>query len=92
MREPGNFLNCSSSRSQSPEYCSDIGAVLHRNDSELIFLIDPDEEGLLVVVEDTSAFGPVSVEATSFQESVTFFEQEVVFDQLLLLLWCHVAE
>ena len=43
-------------------------------------------------MEDASSFGPVSVEATSIQEAVTFFEEEVVSDQLLLLLCSHGAK
>jgi hypothetical protein len=37
----------------------------------LIFLVDPDKEGLVVVVEDTSAFGPFAVKTASLQESVS---------------------
>ena len=46
---------------QSSKNSSDVSTLLHGDDSQLILLIDPDEEGLLVVVEDASAFGPVSV-------------------------------
>ena len=37
-----------------------VTILLHRNDSEMIFFVDPDEEILLVVVPDTSGVGPVS--------------------------------
>jgi hypothetical protein len=37
----------------------------------LVLLIDPDEESLVVVVEDTTAGGPVAVEAASLEETVT---------------------
>lgn len=48
---------------QSLEDSSDISALLHGDDSQLILFVDPDEEGLGVVVEDTSARRPVSVES-----------------------------
>jgi hypothetical protein len=37
----------------------------------LILFIDPDEEGLLFVVENTTTVGPVTVEATGLKESVS---------------------
>ena len=43
-------------------------------------------------MEDSSAFGPVSVEVASVQESVSLLEEEVIIDQLLLLGWSHGAK
>jgi hypothetical protein len=43
---------------------------LHGDDSELVLLVDPDEESLGVVVEDASAGWPVSVEVAGLEESV----------------------
>ena len=86
------MLNLLSGNRESGKDSSDIGSLLHGDDSELILFVDPDEEGLLVVVEDTSSLRPVSVEATSIQESVAFFEEEVVSDQLVLLSLGHRAE
>ena len=56
---------------QSLEDSFDVSALLHGDDSQLILFVDPDEEGLGVVVEDTSARWPVSVEATSIEESIS---------------------
>ena len=71
MREIADAFNDSASSAKSVENFLDVGIVLHGDDSELIFLVDPDEEGLGSVVEDTSAGWPVSVEVASSQESVT---------------------
>ena len=68
---------------QSLENGQNVCAWLHRNDAELVFLVDPDQERLVVVVENAATFGPVAVEAARLQEAVAFFEEEVVFDQLL---------
>jgi hypothetical protein len=49
----------------------DVSAWLHGDDSELILLINPHKEGLGIIVEDTSAFGPFTVKTASLQESVS---------------------
>jgi len=62
---------------------------LHRNDSQLIFFINPDKESFSIIMEDTSTIWPVSIEATGVKESVTFFEQEMIINQLLLVFFRH---
>ena len=89
MGKLSNLLNLRGCSGESREDSSDIGSLLHGNDPELILFVDPDEESLLVVVEDTSSFGPVSVQATGIQESIAFFKEEVVSDKLSLLLLGH---
>jgi hypothetical protein len=37
----------------------------------LIFLINPHKESLVIVVEDTSALGPLAVKTASLQESIS---------------------
>jgi hypothetical protein len=49
----------------------DISTWLHRDDTKLIFLINPDKEGLGIIVEDASALGPFAIEIASLQESVS---------------------
>jgi len=83
------LLNLCGSRRKSGKYSTNVSSLLHRDDSELILFVDPDEETLLVVVEDASAFWPVSVQAASLEESVTLFEKEVIINQLLLLSRGH---
>jgi len=43
-------------------------------------------------VEYASSFWPVTIESASFEESVTFFEQEVIFDELFLILSTHITK
>ena len=33
----------------------DVEALLHRDELELVFVVDPNEECLIVIVEDTSS-------------------------------------
>ncbi len=92
MSEASHLLDLGSSLRQSGEDLTDVSTLLHRDDSELIFLVDPDEEGLLVVVEDTSTSRPVAVESTSLKEPVTLLEEEMVSDELVSLSISHGAE
>jgi len=71
VRELADGLDVGSSSAKSVEDFEDTSSLLHGDDSELILLIDPDEESLGVVVEDTSAGWPVSVKVASLQESVS---------------------
>jgi len=71
MGELGNLLN---GRSGSAESVKDLGNTstwLHGDDSELILFVNPDEESLGLVVEDTSTRWPVSVQVACFEESVS---------------------
>jgi len=74
MRELGNGFNMSASLRKSCKDFQDVCSILHRNDSELILFIYPNEECFAVVVEDSSAIRPFSVETASLQESVTFLK------------------
>lgn len=74
MSELGDLFNLASCLAKSCEDLSNVRSLLHRNDSQLILFVHPHEECLLVIVENASAFRPVSVEATSLEESVAFFE------------------
>merc|ERR1719168_298196 len=61
----------------------DVTALLHGNDTELILLVDPDKESFVLVVEDTTAFGPVTLHTSDLQVGVTRDEEEVIIDELL---------
>ena len=72
VRELANGFDVSSSSAESVEDLEDTSSLLHGDNSQLILLIDPDEESLGVIVEDTSARWPVSVKVACGQESVSF--------------------
>jgi len=40
----------------------------------LIFFVDPDEESLGIIVEDSSTVWPIGVQTCSFKESISFLE------------------
>lgn len=58
----------------------------------MILLINPDEEGLVFVVEDTTSLGPVSLEESRLEVLVVTLEEEVIVSKLLLLLGGEVAK
>merc|ERR1711936_1529545 len=70
----------------------DIPTLLHGNDSELIFFIDPDEESLGSIVEDASALRPVSLHTSNSEVSVSRDKEEVVVDKLLSDLLVHSSQ
>ena len=53
-------LDLGGGSAQSLEDSFDVSALLHGDDSQLILFVDPDEESLVVVMEDTSSLWPVS--------------------------------
>ena len=81
--ELGNCLELFESSAKSIENLSDVGTLLHGDDSKLILLIDPGKESFGIVVVNTSVLWPVSVETTGFKESITLLEEEVILDELL---------
>jgi len=69
-----------------------VTTLLHGDDAEMIFFVAPDQESLVNVVVDTATSGPVAASVGSLEEAITFLEQEVVIDQLLLDLLGHSGE
>jgi len=61
----------------------DVSSLLHGDDPGLVLLVDPQKEGLGVVVEDSTTLGPVTLHTSNSQVSVSRHEEEVVIDQLL---------
>lgn len=65
-------LDVSGGSAESVENFLNSSTLLHGDDSKLIFLIDPDQESLGVIMENTSTGWPVSVQVACFEESVSF--------------------
>jgi hypothetical protein len=61
VREFGNLFNFGESFVKSIKNLSDVGSWLHRDNSELILLVNPGKESLGIVVVDTSVLWPVPV-------------------------------
>ena len=92
MSKFGHGFNVGGSLGEAREDCANISTVLHGDDAELIFFVNPDEEGLGIIVEDASTSGPVTVETASIKESVSLFEKEMIGCELVALFFGHRAE
>merc|ERR1719295_1799715 len=69
-----------------------ISSLLHGDDAELIFLVDPDEESLFLVVEDATTLRPVTLHTSNSQVPVAGDKEEMVIDQLLADLLVHASQ
>jgi len=90
--EFSNFLDGRCSSAKSVEDLGDTSTLLHGDDSELILFVNPDEESLGIVVEDTSSAWPVSVKVACLKESISLLEEEVIVDELILGGLVHSLE
>jgi len=72
MGESRNLLNLANSTTKSVEDLLDVCTTLHGDDSQLIFFVNPHEECLVIVVEDTSVIWPVTIQIACFEETVAF--------------------
>jgi len=70
----------------------DVAALLHGDDTGLVLLIDPEKEGLGVIVEDSTTLGPVTLHTSDSQVTVSGNEEEVVIDQLLADSLVHASK
>ena len=86
------LFNEVSSLGESGEYGTNVGSLLHGDDSELILLVNPDEESFGIVMEDTSSLWPVSLETAGLKIFVSSLEKEVISDELLFLSFGHFWE
>jgi len=71
----------------------DITTLLHGDDAEMVLLVDPDQEGLGVVMPDTATVGPVTGHTGAGEEGRDgLVEEEVIGDQLILLGVGHLGK
>jgi len=84
--------NSSDTTCETSEDTLDVTALLHRDDSHLILFIDPEEEGLGFIVEDTTSFRPVTLHTGNSKVAVSRYEEEVIVHKLLSDLLVHTSE
>merc|ERR1712012_1075629 len=58
----------------------------------LVLLIDPEKEGLGVIVEDTTTLRPVTLHTSNSQVTISRDEEEMVINQLLADSLVHASE
>ena len=69
--ELDDLLDLSGTAGKAVEDGVDVGTRLHGDDTELILFVNPDKEGLVSVVEDTTTVGPVTVKTASLEETIS---------------------
>ena len=79
--EFGFLLNLAGSDRESLENLLDVRSFLHGDNSELIFLINPDKESLGIVVENSSSLWPVSLKTARLKIFVSSLEKEVILNE-----------
>jgi 16S rRNA G966 N2-methylase RsmD len=89
--ELNHLLDVFAGSAKSVKDCLDVSAWLHGNYSQLILFVDPDQESLVIVVENASSVRPVSIKADCFKESVTLLEKEVIINKLLSLGFSQIV-
>lgn len=87
VAERKELLDLCYTSSQSIKDCANVCARLHGDDSKLIFLVDPNEESFVCIVENATTIGPVPIQVASLKEAISFFEEVVVINELLSLLF-----
>ena len=92
VSKAGLLLDLCSSDGESLEDLTDVGTLLHGDDTKLVLLIHPDEEGLSIVVEDTTSLGPVVLKTARFKILVTTLEKEVIGDERVTIRVGHGSE
>jgi len=70
----------------------DVTTLLHGDDPHLILLIDPEQESLLLVVEDATSLRPITLHTSNSKVPVSRHEEEVIIHQLLANLLIHPSK
>merc|ERR1719445_1804979 len=70
----------------------DISSLLHGDNSHLVLLIDPEEEGLGSIVEDSTALRPVTLHTSNSQVTVSTDKEEVIINKLLTDSFIHTGK
>merc|ERR1719309_377595 len=85
-----DLLNLLQANTETPEDLPHVAALLHGDDTQVILLVHPDQEGFVVVVPDASGVRPVTGHTSAGQQGRDrLVKQEVISDQLLLLGISH---
>ena len=84
------YLSCNVG--ESGEDSANISAWLHRYNAQLIFFIYPHKECFLLVMENTTTLGPVTIKAAGLKEPIAFFEKEMIVDKLPPHMFRHTFQ
>merc|ERR1712121_430127 len=84
------ILDLSHTASEAAEHSLHVSTLLHGDDTDVILLVHPDKEVLVVVVPDATTLWPITGTARGREEGTgRLLKQEVVVDELLHGLVVH---
>lgn len=92
VRERQTLFDIVNGSHQTAVDLAQVASHLHGDDAKMVLLVAPDQEGLSVVVVDTTAGRPETASVGGLQEAIALLEQEVVVDQLLLDVLAHPGQ
>jgi len=88
----GIFKACKTLAEPAEDFL-DVSTLLHTDNTEMILLINPDQEALLIVMPDTTGIRPVTCHTSAAQQGRHgLVKQEVISNELILLSVCHLRE
>jgi len=83
-------LDLGEATAEAAEDGAHVSSLLHGDDTDVILLVDPDQEVLAIVVPDTTSIGPVTGTSRGGKESSSWLlKQEVILDQSFHVLVVH---
>jgi len=71
------FLEFGEALTEATEYLLDVSTLLHRDDAEMILLVYPHKEGLLIVVPDSTSVRPLILRPVRTREDRTYFSSKL---------------
>merc|ERR1712112_767932 len=74
------------------KYLLDVASLLHGDDSKLILLIDPGQEGFVLVVKDSTTLWPVTFHASNLEVRIPRHEEKMIVHELLSNLLTHSGQ
>lgn len=72
MAEWNTLFNIVDGSGQATENFSKVSSHLHGDETKMIFFIAPDQEGLGIIVVDTTSSWPEAASVGSLQEAITY--------------------
>merc|ERR1712066_446646 len=84
--------NSLDSTGKTREYTLDIASLLHGDNSHLVLFIDPEQEGLGGIVEDSTTLWPVTLHTSNSKVAVSANKEEVVINKLLADSFIHAGK
>ena len=88
-----SVFNFVQSSAEALENTLHISAFLHRNDSSVVFFVNPDKKVLFLIVPDPAGVWPIPRHSGCKQKRRhRLVKQEVVRYELLLFLICHLCQ